>query len=224
MSNRRIEIELAYENVFRVYRTHPFPRRRRHTSHRRVQAIQMPMLIAEIARNDSTMNVRVRRLTAVVTDDRLSVLVLESITISIFLSNSSSAEEMKREIGLETFPMNCVKEAQNIRDLRRRTMFIRIDELAIETDSNYREKNLLLVESSVGELEQSKPNLTIFVELLDIVVERESFWVLSFDIVDEFREETRSWSSWRMLEIIKVMQISHNSLGSEGRESGNVQL
>jgi len=103
-------------------------------------------------------------------------------------------------------------------------MFIRIDELAIETDSNYREKNLLLVESSVGELEQSKPNLTIFVELLDIVVERESFWVLSFDIVDEFREETRSWSSWRMLEIIKVMQISHNSLGSEGRESGNVQL
>lgn len=76
--------------------THPFPRRRRHPCHRGIEAIEVPMLVAEIARDDPPVNVRVRCLTTVVADDRSTILVLQSVTVSIFLSDSTTSASGSR--------------------------------------------------------------------------------------------------------------------------------
>jgi len=69
------------------------------------------MLVAEVAGDDSAVDVRVCCLTAVVTNDWSTVLVLESVSISIFLSYSSTAaKEQKRRKSVQAVVVNPVEE------------------------------------------------------------------------------------------------------------------
>lgn len=93
---------LLGQDVLAVDGAHPLARRRRHARHGRVQAVEVPVLVAEIARDDAAVHVRVRRLAAVVADDRATILVLQPVPVSVLLSNRSTPfENHARQKSLE---------------------------------------------------------------------------------------------------------------------------
>jgi isopropylmalate/homocitrate/citramalate synthase len=69
------------------------------------------MLVAKVAGDDSAVYVRVCCLTAVVANDWSAVLVLESVSISIFLSYSSTAanEQNKRRKSVQALVVDPIE-------------------------------------------------------------------------------------------------------------------
>jgi hypothetical protein len=79
-----------------MQRALPLPRRRRHTRQWRIEAVEVPVLVAEIARNDAAVLLRLSGAVAVVTDDASAVLVLEAVAIAVFLSDGATAESERK--------------------------------------------------------------------------------------------------------------------------------
>lgn len=89
-------MERTYEDVVRVERAHPLAGRRRHASHGRVEAVEVPVLLAEVARDDAPLLGLRGRLRAVVADDGATRLVLDTVAIAILLSDCSSAANRRK--------------------------------------------------------------------------------------------------------------------------------
>lgn len=113
---RRFWKAFLWHDVIRVERAHPLASWRRHSGHRRIKAVEMPMLLAEITGDDSPFLGKRSCETALVAQDRTTKLVFQAESISIFLSNSSSC------------------------DLGGRSVLVRVDEVSRRTSRNILEE------------------------------------------------------------------------------------
>ena len=95
-----------------VGRAHPFASRWRHASHRRVEAVEVPMLLAKVARDYTVLLGERGRLVALIAEHRLAKLILEAVPIAVFLPYRSSTDT--NSIGSQSLPCDAphVRERQ----------------------------------------------------------------------------------------------------------------
>lgn len=116
---------------------HPLASRWRHSSHGRIEAVEVPVLVAEVARNDLALLGERRRRAALVAEDRSSDLVLESVAVAVFLSDGSSTKQGASE------EFGGAEGDADERDLRGRSVLLRVDEIACGTSGDWRRSQLL---------------------------------------------------------------------------------
>lgn len=96
---RLLGLALARDDDVRVERAHPLARRRRHARHGRVEAVEVPVLVAKVARDDAPSLLRVGGAVAVVADDGPPVLVLEPEAVAVLLPDGATPAR-KRDVSL----------------------------------------------------------------------------------------------------------------------------
>jgi hypothetical protein len=89
----------------------------------------MPTLVAEVARDDPPPLDCRSRLVAVVADDGPAVLVLEAVAVAVFLANRAAPARFGESAS--RFFLDVCWRRMDIRDLGRRTVLDRVDELAV---------------------------------------------------------------------------------------------
>jgi hypothetical protein len=112
----------------------------------------VPVLVAEVARNDAAVLLGLSGTVAVVTDDASAVLILEAVAIAIFLSDSATAVQGRRESANEEEEGR--RRNRDERDLRGWSVLCSINKLASNTRRNCTER----ISRSLGRMGRSGAN------------------------------------------------------------------
>lgn len=114
-------------------RAHPLAGRWRHARHGRVKTVEVPVLLAEVAGDDTTLLGLRSRLGTIIADDGATRLVLDTVAIAIFLTDCSSTVKQRtvrvsKRWAEEKSPTS---PRRDLRDFRRRAMLVRVDVVAV---------------------------------------------------------------------------------------------